>query len=770
MTAKSGEAVRKAALAVVVLLFPLLSCGDRSASIEGKVLLPDLENHEGTQVYLPGTPYQAITDREGRFYFPDIRTGDYELVARREGFGEYRKTGIRARPGSPLRLIPFTLERGDLGGEHGTVEGVVGLADGASPLGTLVIVENVSRLTATDSEGRFSLPGLKPGDYSLVAVKPGYVVARRTAEVIAGATTTLEPLTLAVAGGAVPAGPPGRIEGRVTVVGGSLQAGVLVTVEGTSLVASTDPDGAFSIAQVPSGTYAVRFQKDQFFPYRQTNVVVEPDGEVALEATLRPIPSSNLFSTISQVENIGGLRGYVGVPGGVSPGGTEVVLDPLGLAAETQADGGYSFPVVPEGIYTISARREGYRTGTLVGIRVEAGKETVSPQLVLEAVPAEELPPEPSGIEGTVLLEGETIHLGILVALVDTQYTALTGSDGRFRFEGVTPGEYPLLAVKEGFEPVEVPVEAPSGRTLLLRPITLPRKLVRPAILDTEPRDGERDVPVNDYVQIVIQFDQRMDGAAVKRSFRISPNVEHRTYFGGEKGAEAFRTMGPGYRQDFDAQLFLRSEEPPAAHDRLVVRLLRYGKPPVALEQTYRVTIGDEARNLEGVPIAEPYQFTFSTGGARLIASWPEDGAKGVFLLEDDALVFDFNTKVDRKSFEEGFRIRPKTDSVPLFLPERVPSGDRVKVEVALRESTDYTVEIGRSVRAADGGRMDNLPYRIRFETASIEDVGDDYEDLFEGEWNEGSSTVDRHLRRREARDQRHAERRASRQQEQLDY
>jgi hypothetical protein len=57
-------------------------------------------------------------------------------------------------------------------------------------------------------------------------------------------------------------------------------------------------------------------------------------------------------------------------------------------------------------------------------------------------VPLIELASDPGSAQGTFTLEGATVHWGILVSLVGTDFEAVTDASGAFSIAGVLPGTY----------------------------------------------------------------------------------------------------------------------------------------------------------------------------------------------------------------------------------------------------------------------------------------------------------------------------------------
>jgi hypothetical protein len=484
----------------------------------------------------------------------------------------------------------------------------------------------------------------------------------------------------------------------------------------------TDGTGRFAFLSLDPGVYSLSIQKTGFRESRIVGVLVE-------KGRMTPVEASLGFATFDGSEpdfltEPGGLAGNVTTPIAEDRDGVLIWLSPGGKNTVTNPDGTFSLRDIRPGTYIVSASREFYHRADVIDVVVRPGEMTQVGEIAITPMGPEELIPEqPSTLSGMLLLEGELNNTGIMAALTNTQFSTVTGFDGTFFFDKVLPGVYTLVASHEGFDPVEKDVEIPPGRDIILPPIELPRTVIAPRIVSVDPPDGAQRVTVDDFVQIVIQFDQRMDGRSLKESFRIQPRAEYRTYFGNEGVADYSPSRTIDYPAGMSVEAGARSEAPPSGEDRLVVRLLRYGRPPVALNRGYTVIISKRAANIEGVSIEEPYNFTFKTGGARLTRTWPKNGAQNVVVLENDALLFDFNDRIDIETFKKAFRISPRPASDPEFLRQRVPSGDRVRVELQLSDNTPQEVTISREIRTWNNGMVENTPFQLRFRSGSIDSL-----------------------------------------------
>src|SRR3989442_15151972 len=78
----------------------------------------------------------------------------------------------------------------------------------------------------------------------------------------------------------------GAIDGRVTDNTNAVLPGVTVTISGPAMMgtrtATTNEEGAYRVAAVPPGTYAVVFELDGFAPLKRTEIRVDLGFTVTL--------------------------------------------------------------------------------------------------------------------------------------------------------------------------------------------------------------------------------------------------------------------------------------------------------------------------------------------------------------------------------------------------------------------------------------------------------------------------------------------------------
>jgi hypothetical protein len=150
------------------------------------------------------------------------------------------------------------------------------------------------------------------------------------------------------------------------------------------------------------------------------------------------------------------VSGTVKLQGAADHSGVLVELVGTAFSTTTKADGSFSLPGIPPGPYTLKVSKKGFTSKEVV-LDIEAGKSIVVPQIVLEPF---------SVVIGKATMAGVEDHSGIKVSLIkgEMSYSTVTGMDGSYRFE-VPPGDYKLIAEKEGYDKVEMDVKVTAGET-----------------------------------------------------------------------------------------------------------------------------------------------------------------------------------------------------------------------------------------------------------------------------------------------------------------
>ncbi|RKH43557.1 carboxypeptidase regulatory-like domain-containing protein, partial [Corallococcus llansteffanensis] len=218
--------------------------------VEGQVRLEGSTAHDGIQVSLLGETPRATTDAEGRFVLGNLLPGTYTLLAEKDLFVVARQQVVVKA--SEAASVTLTLPR-----MKGEVRGSVS-RDDAGDLengGIEVSVTGTTLRTTTSAEGLFVFTGVPTGRQEVRASLEGYAEDRQPVQVQEGpgVFTALTLVRLR-----------GRVEGQVTLSDGASASGITVSLTGTNTRATTDAEGRFVMAGIPTGTYEVVTRKEHY--------------------------------------------------------------------------------------------------------------------------------------------------------------------------------------------------------------------------------------------------------------------------------------------------------------------------------------------------------------------------------------------------------------------------------------------------------------------------------------------------------------------------
>ncbi len=392
--------------------------------ITGTVRLEGTANHSGAVITLVEAGATATTNTQGQFQFENVMTGTYTLRVRRELFAEAQEP-VTVRAGQSSQVtVSMVLLRGD-------VAGTVQLADGATPSGVTLTVTQTGATTTTNSLGEFSFDGLPLGNYTLTAQRVGYATQQQSVTVRTGAAATVA-FTLVIA--------RGRVEGTAQLEGQSNHAGISITLAGTGATTTTDSQGRFTLNNISAGSHTVEARMSGYALAQQTVQVTENQP-----ATV----------SLSLTRERGGIAGAIQLEGSTSPVDITVTLVGTSYTTRTNASGQFSFNAIPTGNYTLEAQKDRFTT-LQRAVTVRAG---ATEQLLLTMSIAR------GSIAGVVQLEDAPTTSGISVAVVQTNSSVLTDSQGRFSFSNLPIGTYTVTAWWNGYNVTERSVEVRSQAT-----------------------------------------------------------------------------------------------------------------------------------------------------------------------------------------------------------------------------------------------------------------------------------------------------------------
>jgi len=325
----------------------------------------------------------AASDAAGAFAVPDRpREGELYLVADRGELGRSQPVRVALPPQGVVELV--------IAGRRELAGRVVDETTAAPVAGALVSAERATRMQSggggmafafvtmegsgeaeTDGEGRFRLPGLAAGEYTVRVKAASYrpldqPVKVPESEAPRPVTLLLKP-GLAVRGVVVePTGRPAP--GVVVEASPASRSGDGIAFAERSVTARSGDDGAFALAGLEPGSYVLSASGENGESARE---VVEAGVEEPVE--LRLEGAGAIAGTVagrdgSPVEGAS-VSGY---------GGAETQLEPVPV----DAGGAFTFPRVAAGQYRVWAAADGWAQAQ-GQVTVEPGR-TATVELTLE--------------------------------------------------------------------------------------------------------------------------------------------------------------------------------------------------------------------------------------------------------------------------------------------------------------------------------------------------------------------------------------------------
>ncbi|MCF6409864.1 carboxypeptidase regulatory-like domain-containing protein [Pseudalkalibacillus salsuginis] len=379
------------------------------------------------------------TDQNGFYRFPGVTPDQYRLVVVKENFN---------RPVVGVTIVSDQVETVNINIQPntGNIGGKVTDSQTHAPIvGALVLVYKSTSIdpvarAVSDSLGNYSITGLLPGVYNVVASALKYSQESVGATVMSGETSianlSLDPL-------------PASVSGTVTdSIGDPIANATVKLIDLNNVVvgfATTDSNGNYAITNLKRGTYLV-LVKASGFAAESTGITLE-QGEALNDLDF------------SLTANPGSIRGFVlevetGEP---QEDVTVSVLNGNGIVIATTVTtqtGSYLFQELPQGFYTLIAIKDGFAQAT-VGVNVVSEQET-NVNLFLQSNPGE--------IRGTVLDEqgrpiiGRNTSIRLMTPENIILQTVLASTDGVFGFINLSPGNYLLNVAANGYETVTVGV------------------------------------------------------------------------------------------------------------------------------------------------------------------------------------------------------------------------------------------------------------------------------------------------------------------------
>lgn len=378
---------------------------------------------------------EAVTSSDGSFSLSGFREGEaLTLRVEKKGFAVRTMPGLQVPVPEPLTLVLTPAARiagtvvdesgNPLGGAKLLLAEDLGDDSAKGPRGRLVSAAE------TDRDGRFELTDLAPGRFRLAALGSGFL-PETGQKITLAEGEGIEGIEIVLHRGAT-------LEGRVSAPDGSPAAGAKVVVldteeeSGLGLVgrpgAVSDREGRYEIGGISEGDHTVLADLNGFQPAR---------GLIRVE-----VGANRLDLRLEEGFEV---SGRVSGPEGPVPGAVLRLLPQQeGSTApspgSTGPDGAFRFPAVAEGRYRIEVEKPGYAmVSTSLEVQVE-GAPVTNLEVKLERGGA---------VAGWILgLDAHDLAQVQIVATAPgrTGQAGQVDPEGRYRIEGLGPGEWNVLA------------------------------------------------------------------------------------------------------------------------------------------------------------------------------------------------------------------------------------------------------------------------------------------------------------------------------------
>lgn len=384
-----------------------------------------------------GVPSQsATTDETGFYQFSNLTTGRVRLTVNRAGYFSASRS-LTVTEGRTV-TADFTLRL--RASQLASLSGVVTDTNGQAIRGALVTLSggaSAGMADTTDSRGRYSIARIIPDAYTVNVTAAGFVPSPDTNIFLDAEEEEVLNFTLTSVGAST-----AGISGLVVDSLGQPIAGARVAITGgpiTGRADTTDVTGFYELLDLPAGTYTLRATATGFNSQTRT-VAVAVDTTVQLDFTLTEQVNQLLGSITGRVTQTDGT-GIPDVTIRVAAGPT------FGQSVQSDAEGDYAIPDLPEGTYTLTFTRSGFTSRTIRDIEVIAGRET---QLDVDLAVS-----STSGVlTGTVTDETGAGVAAVTVRVLQNNTvvaTTTTGSQGTYRISGLAAGTYSVQFSKTGF-------------------------------------------------------------------------------------------------------------------------------------------------------------------------------------------------------------------------------------------------------------------------------------------------------------------------------
>ncbi len=217
----------------------------------------------------------------------------------------------------------------------------------------------------------------------------------------------------------------------VTSVTGPISGANISIISLGYYAVATAINGSYRLDGVPGGTHSVTAGAQGYLPQSQDVSVPVADSVLVT------------FTLTTQNGSISGTtyHSQLGTP--LNATNVSIQIGPVTVTVQSDSSGSYNITNVPEGVYTVTATRDGFLTASQTGVEVTRGDLTPGIDLYLE----ERL----NRLYG-VVRSGQVLLVGANISIVGLGVYALSGADGNYEIGNLSAGTYVVQAIVQGYE------------------------------------------------------------------------------------------------------------------------------------------------------------------------------------------------------------------------------------------------------------------------------------------------------------------------------
>ncbi len=319
---------------------------------------------------------------------------------------------------------------------HGTISGVVIDANNESEIvNASIYTEPATDFVSTNSQGYYIIKTVEPAAYKVYCFKDGYDTVNVGVTVIAGAISTAD-FQLNVRDTSS-ASKFGKVEGFIrNLFNEQPLQNVLLTTEPISGNVLTDATGKYTFNKLIPGQYKITAMKKDFDTVAVSVKVIKGQTTTA-HFYLKPqnmLDSSKLGSVYGKIIDFTTASAI---------GNVLISTKPTTIPVLSDNAGNYKLKALKAGEYFIYAFKNNYLKDSL--------KITVQPGINSQADFI--LKPATASFEGIVKNSSNTLLQGVFIKSIPDIGSKYTNSNGYFKFDRITPGQYKFITNFAGYLP-----------------------------------------------------------------------------------------------------------------------------------------------------------------------------------------------------------------------------------------------------------------------------------------------------------------------------